>query len=74
MNYLNCEIRKTPSGIRLIPGTDDGARVSTGMGTKMNIGRALSRLERILPISMAIVASILLLRGCSLLKKYGENV
>lgn len=74
MNYLNCEIRKTPSGIRLIPGTDDGARVSIGMGTKMNIGRALSRLERILPISMVIAASILLLRGCSLLKKYGENV
>ena len=74
MNYLNCEIRKTPSGIRLIPGTDDGAKVSTGMGTKMNIGSALSRLEKILPIGMAIAASILLLRGCSLLKKYGENV
>lgn len=74
MIYLNCEIRKTPSGIRLIPGTDDGARVSTGTGTRTNIGRALSKSERILPISMVIVASILLLRGCSLLKKYGENV
>lgn len=74
MNYLNCEIRKTPSGIRLIPGTDDGARVSTDTGTRTNIGRALSRLEKILPISMVIAASILLLRGCSLLKKYGENV
>lgn len=74
MNYLNCEIRKTPSGIRLIPGTDDGAKVSTGTGMRTNIGRALSRLEKILPISMVIAASILLLRGCSLLKKYGENV
>lgn len=74
MNYLNYEIRKTPSGIRLIPGTDDGAKVSTGTGMRTNIGRALSRLEKILPMSMAIAASILLLRGCSLLKKYGENV